>query len=246
MLRGLDSSPGRFSLDRRAVGLDNRLGTGPSSRPPGANRADPPSRPRTRGQPARLDDFSTFSRHLLLTVSPRCVLFTTPPSWRCRSLTKREEASQEQRMWRPCGPTHSSKQAGVRGENPGVGDKQAYFESVRKATSNTSVRDLRPNCPFAGTGRTRRRAQVLCKRILVKGLILAQNERWRRGLGMQVERIPWGQPCGGSGERGSKAWVTCPGAWYSRPNGRVIPDDVVGRHLLATKAPAPRERLTWY
>ena len=26
---------------------------------------------------------------------------------------------------------------------------------------------------------------------LLKGLILAQNERWRRGLGMQVERIPW-------------------------------------------------------
>ena len=26
--------------------------------------------------------------------------------------------------------------------------------------------------------------------ILLKGLILAQNERWRRGLGMQVERIP--------------------------------------------------------
>ena len=25
-------------------------------------------------------------------------------------------------------------------------------------------------------------------RITVKGLILAQNERWRRGLGMQVER----------------------------------------------------------
>ena len=25
---------------------------------------------------------------------------------------------------------------------------------------------------------------------LLKGLILAQNERWRRGLGMQVERIP--------------------------------------------------------
>ena len=28
------------------------------------------------------------------------------------------------------------------------------------------------------------------KQILLKGLILAQNERWRRGLGMQVERIP--------------------------------------------------------
>jgi hypothetical protein len=24
----------------------------------------------------------------------------------------------------------------------------------------------------------------------LKGLILAQNERWRRGLGMQVEREP--------------------------------------------------------
>jgi hypothetical protein len=27
---------------------------------------------------------------------------------------------------------------------------------------------------------------------ILKGLILAQNERWRRGLGMQVERIPSG------------------------------------------------------
>ena len=31
---------------------------------------------------------------------------------------------------------------------------------------------------------------------LLKGLILAQNERWRRGLGMQVERIPGGNPRG--------------------------------------------------
>ena len=30
------------------------------------------------------------------------------------------------------------------------------------------------------------------KHIILKGLILAQNERWRRGLGMQVERIPVG------------------------------------------------------
>ena len=50
----------------------------------------------------------------------------------------------------------------------------------------------------------------LCEYIL-KGLILAQNERWRRGLGMQVERIPGGHTGGGSGERGSKAWVTYPG-----------------------------------
>jgi len=31
---------------------------------------------------------------------------------------------------------------------------------------------------------------------LLKGLILAQNERWRRGLGMQVERIPGGNSGG--------------------------------------------------
>ena len=34
----------------------------------------------------------------------------------------------------------------------------------------------------------------------LKGLILAQNERWRRGLGMQVERVP---RKGESGERDS-------------------------------------------
>ena len=35
--------------------------------------------------------------------------------------------------------------------------------------------------------------QRLCDRLRkhqLKGLILAQNERWRRGLGMQDERIP--------------------------------------------------------
>ena len=30
--------------------------------------------------------------------------------------------------------------------------------------------------------------QTLQKLKIMKGLILAQNERWRRGLGMQVER----------------------------------------------------------
>ncbi len=30
--------------------------------------------------------------------------------------------------------------------------------------------------------------QRAMKKIQMKGLILAQNERWRRGLGMQVER----------------------------------------------------------
>src|SRR5437667_2966010 len=33
------------------------------------------------------------------------------------------------------------------------------------------------------------------KLIFLKGLILAQNERCRRGLGMQVEREPASHPC---------------------------------------------------
>src|SRR5947208_13984483 len=70
---------------------------------------------------------------------------------------------------------------------------------------------------------------------ILKGLILAQNERWRRGLGMQVERIPVGLLQGGSGERGSKAWVTYLGDGHSRPNGRVIPGDLAGRHLSARR-----------
>src|SRR5438270_4942964 len=70
---------------------------------------------------------------------------------------------------------------------------------------------------------------------ILKGLILAQNERWRRGLGMQVERIPEGLLSGGSGERGSKAWVTYPGDGDSLPNGRVIPGDLADRHRPARK-----------
>ena len=81
---------------------------------------------------------------------------------------------------------------------------------------------------------------------ILKGLILAQNERWRRGLGMQVERIPRGLLLGGSGERGSKAWVTYPGDVDSLPNGWVIPNAVHGGHPLSTKVPTLRERSMWY
>ncbi len=35
-----------------------------------------------------------------------------------------------------------------------------------------------------------RQLRLLFKQNYTKGLILAQNERWRRGLGMQVEREP--------------------------------------------------------
>ncbi len=40
---------------------------------------------------------------------------------------------------------------------------------------------------------------------------------------------------GGSGERGSKAWVTYPGDRHSRPNGRIIPGDIARSHGLAMR-----------
>ena len=82
----------------------------------------------------------------------------------------------------------------------------------------------------------------------MKGLILAQNERWRRGLGMQVEREPGlsQDSPGESGVRGSKAWVTYPADRDSRPNGRVIPGDVRVAHAAFTKRVSPREGPTWY
>jgi hypothetical protein len=39
-----------------------------------------------------------------------------------------------------------------------------------------------------GFSPSRRLVVGLSKHKILKGLILAQNERWRRGLGMQVER----------------------------------------------------------
>ena len=62
----------------------------------------------------------------------------------------------------------------------------------------------------------------------VKGLILAQNERWRRGLGMQVERA-WLQDQV-SGARVSKATATNPMVGHSRGKLRVIPSDVRAGH----------------
>ena len=52
----------------------------------------------------------------------------------------------------------------------------------------------------------------------MKSLILAQNERWRRGLGMQVERE---SHFGGeySGERASNAWTIYPQDGDNHPKG---------------------------
>ena len=78
----------------------------------------------------------------------------------------------------------------------------------------------------------------------LKGLILAQNERWRRGLGMQVERArPQGRA---SGARVSKATVTNPMVGHSRGKLRVIPSDVRGGHPLRTKVLAPWDGPSWY
>ena len=78
----------------------------------------------------------------------------------------------------------------------------------------------------------------------LKCLILAQNERWRRGLGMQVERArPRGRVSGG---RVSKATVTNPMVGHSRGKLRVIPSDVGTGHPAPTKALAPWDGLSWY
>ena len=108
-----------------------------------------------------------------------------------------------------------------------------FFESCRKATSNFSrLISNRPRPLRRDPARAGRKPR---SSFFLKGLILAQNERWRRGLGMQVERIPEGLLSGGSGERGSKAWVTYPGDRDSRPNGRVIPGDVSAAPAALTK-----------
>ncbi len=64
----------------------------------------------------------------------------------------------------------------------------------------------------------------------VKGLILAQNERWRRGLGMQVERAWFSDQA--SGVRVSKATATNPRVGHSRGKLRVIPSDVHVGHPM--------------
>ena len=80
--------------------------------------------------------------------------------------------------------------------------------------------------------------------IIVKGLILAQNERWRRGLGMQVERAWFSDQV--SGVRVSKATATNPMVGHSRGKLRVIPSDVRVGHPVRTKVSAPWDGPSWY
>ena len=71
---------------------------------------------------------------------------------------------------------------------PAVGCRE-FFESVQgdlKLRRGSSALGHENHGELVFT----RRASVRLGEYIVKGLILAQNERWRRGLGMQVERIP--------------------------------------------------------
>ena len=60
----------------------------------------------------------------------------------------------------------------------------------------------------------------LLNRYKLKGLILAQNERWRRGLGMQVVREVSCLQETDSGERESDAWVPALGTGIAAGNCR--------------------------
>ena len=74
---------------------------------------------------------------------------------------------------------------------------------------------------------------------MTESLILAQNERWRRVLSMQVERMaPFGGD--GSGGRVSNTWVICPGDGNSTWKHVVIPDTTACTEVRAGKgATAP-------
>ena len=66
----------------------------------------------------------------------------------------------------------------------------------------------------------------------MESLILAQNERWRRGLGMQVGRV---QQCT-SGDLVSTSWVTCPKVGNNLSKEGLIPHVVWGALAPLTKA----------
>ena len=57
-----------------------------------------------------------------------------------------------------------------------------------------------------------------------ESMIPAQSERWRRGLGMQVERTDISLLLLVSGERVSNTWVICPEAGDNVWKRTLIPD----------------------
>jgi hypothetical protein len=120
-----------------------------------------------------------------------------------------------------------------------IGPALVWSTSCDQFFSSTHQGGDRPS-----EGRRARRGARMETDSFVKGLILAQNERWRRGLGMQVERVRSSDRA--SGVRVSKATVTNPKIGHSRGKLRVIPSDVRGGHPLRTKAPASWDGPSWY
>ena len=59
---------------------------------------------------------------------------------------------------------------------------------------------------------------------MMESSILAQNERWRRVLSMQVERYQQWE----SGGRVSNTWIICPAVGDSLWKHRIIPDELPG------------------
>ncbi len=75
----------------------------------------------------------------------------------------------------------------------------------------------------------------------LESLILAQNERWRRGLGMQVGRSCWTLSPQGqgvwqdSGKRVSNTWVIYPRNRDNLPKGGLIPSKTTALHGAEVK-----------
>ena len=69
----------------------------------------------------------------------------------------------------------------------------------------------------------------------MESLILAQNERWRRVLNMQVEREPRCLHWGESGERVSNTWIICLWDGDNYPKGWLIPNKMVVTYVTAIK-----------
>jgi hypothetical protein len=61
----------------------------------------------------------------------------------------------------------------------------------------------------------------------MESLILAQNERWRRVLNMQVEREPRCLHWGESGERVSNTWIIYLQDGDNLSKGWIIPNKMV-------------------
>ena len=73
---------------------------------------------------------------------------------------------------------------------------------------------------------------------MTESLILAQNERWRRVLNMQVGRRPLGLLKGFSGERVSNTWIICLRDGDNSWKRLLIPNKLTVSHGTVRKAPA--------